>query len=128
MVECLKQFFQCELAGLEFEEMKKRSRFSFGNCRVSFTLLFEFAPLIACSGFAGIESYGVVSEGDLKQAKGGQKQLIAWKISLNMEKYRQMTFKEKCFLTRGKLGCCRPCERHMCELRPINALLCQGLG
>lgn len=69
----------------------------------------------ACPDFAGIRSYGVASKGDLRLAKVGCKQLMAWRISLKVEKYKQLALKEKCSFARGKLGCCRPCELQLCE-------------
>lgn len=60
-----------------------------------------------------------------RQIEASWEQLVAWRISLKVEKYRQLTFKEKCSFTKGKLGCCHPCELQLCGLGPINMLLCQ---
>lgn len=80
------------------------------------------------SNLLGIGSDGVASSGDCRQAKAGSEQLMAWRISLKVEKYRQLTSKENYSFIRGKLGCCHCCELQLCELGPINMLLCQGLG
>lgn len=53
---------------------------------------------------------------------------MAWRTSSKVEKYRQLPFKENGSFIRGKLWHCHFCELQLCESRPINMLLCQGLS
>lgn len=117
-----------EMASLDFEEMKRGSTFSLGNWMVNCTLLFEFAPMMLVQILQALEAM----EWLLREISGRKRQDESswwhgefpwkWKNTGSWLSRRNVPF------SRGKLGCCHPCELQLCELGPIKMLLCQGLG